>query len=91
MVRVGDVRTGEVVATATGEGSATRTRRALGAIGLHRAGGVAGGSNESSSPMDYRDALLDEAIARSVQAAAAGLVNAAPRFTRGRAAAAADR
>ncbi len=85
MVRIVDVRTGEVVATATGQGNSTRTKRALGGVGLVRGGGAAGGSNGPSSPMDFRDAQLDEAITRSVQATAAGLVNAAPRLTHVRA------
>ena len=86
MVRMVDVGTGEVVTTATGLGSSLRTKLALGGLGLHRAGGAGGLSSGASSLMDFRDALLDEAIVRSVQAAAAGLVNAAPRIGRLRAA-----
>ena len=79
--RIVDVRTGEVVATATGQGSATRTKLALGGLGLVRAGGAGGLSNGSLSPTEFRDAQLDEAIQRSVAAAADGLVRAAPRLT----------
>jgi curli biogenesis system outer membrane secretion channel CsgG len=79
--RIVDVRTGEVVATATGQGSAIRTKLALGGLGLVRAGGAGGLSNGSLSPTEFRDAQLDEAIQRSVAAAADGLVHAAPRLT----------
>jgi len=79
--RIVDVRTGEVVATATGQGHASRTNLALGGGGLLRGGGLGGMSNGSMSPTEFRDAQLDEAIQRSVAAAAEGLVHAAPRLT----------
>jgi curli biogenesis system outer membrane secretion channel CsgG len=78
MVSMVDVRTGEVVATATGEGNGTRRSIRLGAVGLLRAagGGVSSGSSSS------RDAQLDEAVHQAVAAAAQGLVNLAPRVER---------
>ena len=79
-VRVVDVRSGEVVATATGEGKATRSKFALGGLGLVRAGGAGGLSSGAS---DSRDAQLDEAIQRSVAAASEGLAKATFRLARG--------
>jgi curli biogenesis system outer membrane secretion channel CsgG len=81
-VRAVDVRSGEVVATATGEGKATRSKLALGGLGLARAGGLSSGASDS------RDAQLDEAIQRSVAAASDGLAKATFRFARPKAEAA---
>jgi len=77
-VSVVDVRSGEVVATTTGEGTGTRRKLGAGALGLLRAAGGGGLSSGSSSS---RDAQLDEAIRQAVAAAAQGLVNAAPRVS----------
>jgi curli biogenesis system outer membrane secretion channel CsgG len=79
-VRLVDVRSGEVVATAAGEGKATRSKLAVGGLGLARAGGAAGLSRGAS---DFRDAQLDEAIQRSVAAASEGLARAASRLAHG--------
>jgi len=75
-----DVRSGEVVATATGEGTGTRRKLGAGALGFLRAAGGAGVSSGSSS--SSRDAQLDEAVRQAVAAAAQGLVTAAPRIAR---------
>src|SRR5262245_40785674 len=58
-VRVVDVRTGEVVTTATGQGVASRQK--LGAGGI---GGV-GGAGYGTAPADYRDAVVAEAAAEA--------------------------
>jgi curli production assembly/transport component CsgG len=77
-VRVVNVRTGEVVSTALGDGTGARRNIALGALGLLRVPGFAAVSNGSASS---RDAQLDEAIRQAVSAAADGLIRAAPRLT----------
>jgi curli biogenesis system outer membrane secretion channel CsgG len=77
LVRVVDVRTGEVVTTATGIGDGRRTRVTAGAL-VSMLPGVGGFSSGSSNA---RDAQLAEATRQAVDAAAVGLVNAAPRLT----------
>jgi len=74
-VRIVEVRTGLVVASALGQGSASRSNLALGGLGLFRRAGAAWYSAGSSGA---RDSLLAEAIQRSVAEAADGLVKAAP-------------
>jgi curli biogenesis system outer membrane secretion channel CsgG len=74
-VRIVEVRTGHVVASALGQGSSSRSNLALGGLGLFRRVGALGYSAGSSGS---RDALLAEAIQRSVADAADGLVKAAP-------------
>ena len=76
-VRLVDTRSGEVVTTATGMGTAIRTNVGLGAAGLLRAGGAGGFSNGSS---DFRDAQLDEAIRRSIELASVELISAGRRL-----------
>jgi len=73
MTRLVDVRTGEVVATAVGQGTSSRTERGLGGIGGARGPGIAGFGSSSSGA---RDALLDEALQRSVAVASAALLHA---------------
>jgi curli biogenesis system outer membrane secretion channel CsgG len=77
-VRIVEVRTGLVVASALGQGTSSRSNLALGGLGLFR-GGAAGYSAGSSGA---RDALLAKAIQRSVAEAAEGLLKAAPVLTR---------
>jgi curli biogenesis system outer membrane secretion channel CsgG len=76
VVRVVDVRTGEVVTTATGIGDGKRSRVSGGALVavLPVLGGVSRGSSNA------RDAQLAEATRQAVDTASAGLVNAAPRL-----------
>jgi curli biogenesis system outer membrane secretion channel CsgG len=76
MVRVVDVRTGEVVTTATGIGDGKRSRVAAGALAA--ALPIVGGFSRGSS--NARDAQLAEAARQAVDTASAGLVNAAPRL-----------
>ena len=79
LITVVDVRSGEVVATSTGQGAGRRRKIGLGALRLLRAaggGGIASGSSSS------RDAQLDEAMQQAVTAAAKGLVNASSRIAR---------
>ena len=77
LVTIVDVRSGEVVATTTGQGGGRRRKIGLGALGFLRAAGGAGIASGSSSS---RDAQLDEAMQQAVASAAKGLVNAAPRL-----------
>jgi len=77
VARVVDAKSGEVVASATGDGIAARTNRTAGGFGLMRAVGGGGYLTQSS---DARDAQLAEAIERSIASLANGLVNAAARL-----------
>jgi curli biogenesis system outer membrane secretion channel CsgG len=77
MVRVIDVRTGEVVTTATGIGDGRRSRVTAGALAA--ALPIVGGFSQGSS--NARDAQLAEATRQAVDAAAMGVVNAATRLT----------
>jgi curli biogenesis system outer membrane secretion channel CsgG len=79
LVRVVDVRTGEVVTTATGIGDGRRSRVTAGAL-VSMLPAVGGFSNGSSNA---RDAQLAEATRQAVDAAAAGLVSAASRLSAG--------
>jgi curli biogenesis system outer membrane secretion channel CsgG len=74
LVRVVDVRTGEVVTTATGIGDGKRSRVAAGALAAVLP--IAGGFSKGSS--NARDAQLAEATRQAVDAAAGALVGAAP-------------
>jgi curli biogenesis system outer membrane secretion channel CsgG len=76
LVRVVDVRTGEVVTTAIGTGDGRRSHVAAGAL-LAVWPGVGGFARESSNA---RDAQLAEATRQAVDAASAGLVSAAARL-----------
>jgi hypothetical protein len=77
-VRIVEVRTGRVVASAVGQGSSSRSNLVIGGLGLFRRGGAGGYSAGSSGA---RDTLLAEAIQRSVAQAAEGLLKAAPVLT----------
>jgi curli biogenesis system outer membrane secretion channel CsgG len=79
VVRVVDVRSGEVVATATGIGDGRRSRVTAGALAA--ALPIVGGFSRGSS--NARDAQLAEATRQAVDAAATGLVSAAARLTVG--------
>jgi curli biogenesis system outer membrane secretion channel CsgG len=79
MVRVVDVRTGEVVTTATGIGDGRRSRVSAGALAAVVP--VVGGFSKGSS--NARDAQLAEATRQAVYAAAGGLVGAAARLSAG--------
>jgi curli biogenesis system outer membrane secretion channel CsgG len=81
LVRVVDVRSGEVIATTSGQGNGSRKNVGVGALGL--IGGPVG-AIVSTAVSQARDAQLDEAVQQAVVAASAALVNAAPRLIRGR-------
>ncbi len=81
LVRIVDVRTGEVVATTIGQGSGSRKKVAVGVLGL--LGGPVG-ALASTGVSQARDAQLDEAVQQAVASASVGLVNAAPRLIRAR-------
>ena len=76
VVRVVDVRTGELVTTATGIGDGRRSRVTAGVLAavLPGVGGFTRGSTNA------RDAQLAEAMRQAVDAASSGLVIAAPRL-----------
>lgn len=76
LVRVVDVRSGEVVTTATGVGIGKRTGLSIGGLAarLPVIGGLSSGASDS------RDAQLHEATQQAVDAASAALVKAAPRM-----------
>jgi curli biogenesis system outer membrane secretion channel CsgG len=80
VVRVVDVRTGEVVTTATGVGDGRRSRVSAGALValLPIVGGFTHGSSNA------RDAQLAEATRQAVDAASTALVHAAPRLASAR-------
>jgi curli biogenesis system outer membrane secretion channel CsgG len=80
VVRVVDVRTGEVVTTATGIGDGRRSRVTAGALAAVLP--VVGGFSRGSS--NARDAQLAEATRQAIDAAATGLVRAAPRLNASR-------
>jgi curli biogenesis system outer membrane secretion channel CsgG len=83
LVRVTNVATGEVVTSAIGVGVGKRSGISVGGLSAHLplVGGLSSGSSNS------RDAQLDEAARQAVDAASAGLVNAAPRLVAARRAA----
>jgi curli biogenesis system outer membrane secretion channel CsgG len=76
LVRVVDVRSGEVVTTATGIGDGKRSRLTAGGLVsvLPALGGFSSGSSNA------RDAQLAEATRQAVDAASTGLIHAAPRL-----------
>jgi curli biogenesis system outer membrane secretion channel CsgG len=76
LVWVVNVRSGEVVTTATGMGLGKRTGLSVGGLvaRVPLVGGLSSGASNS------RDAQLDEATRQAVDAASAGLVIAAPRL-----------
>jgi curli biogenesis system outer membrane secretion channel CsgG len=73
--RMVDVRTGEIVATASGDGVSTRRGLSIGGGGLVKGLPIAaiGSSARSALP---RDAMLNEALIRAVHWAAKGLTTA---------------
>jgi curli biogenesis system outer membrane secretion channel CsgG len=77
LVRIIDVRNGEIVTTASSHGTSDRKQVRVGALGLFVHGG---GGIYSRESLDSRDAQLDEAIRAAVAMAAQGVINAAPRL-----------
>jgi curli biogenesis system outer membrane secretion channel CsgG len=73
--RIVDVRSGEIVATASGDGVGVRRATALGAAGLiHGLPLLAGAANRLPAA---RDAMLDEAVHQAVHTAAIALAQSA--------------
>ena len=70
LVKLVDVRSGEILTTATGFGSASRSSISAGGLGLLKFGGIGGYSAGSER---YADAQLGEAMERSIDAASRGL------------------
>lgn len=73
--RIVDVRTGEIVATATGDGVSTRRGLALGGGGVIKGlpiGAIAGVARSASA----RDAMLNDAVKKAVHVAAQALAAA---------------
>jgi curli biogenesis system outer membrane secretion channel CsgG len=79
MIRVVDVRSGEVVTTAMSHSKAGRKQYGVGGLGPVRAGGAGLVSNKSTG---FRDSLLAESAEAAVVNASQAIVNAAPRLTR---------
>ena len=79
-VRVIDVRTGQIVAGATPEGTASHKKLSLAAFGVFGGGGGGDGPNGAVA---MRDALVNSALQQAVVGAGRALVSAAPRLTRG--------
>ena len=79
VARVVDVRSGEVVVSTTGQGTASRKNVSAGGLAFGRLAGALAVANVA---LQARDALLDEAVERCIANAAHGLVVAAPRLTR---------
>jgi curli biogenesis system outer membrane secretion channel CsgG len=80
VVRVVDVRTGEVVTTTTAEGRGKRKGTALGLLSVVHGLPIGGGGSSHFSPSS-RDAMLDEAVRDAVRGAAAALVSSSLRLT----------
>lgn len=75
-IKLVNARTGEVVATAIGDGMARRTSGKFGLLGLAVPFGAGGGRSSQA-----RDKMLDEALRQAVHLAARDLVTFAPRLT----------
>jgi curli biogenesis system outer membrane secretion channel CsgG len=79
-IRVIDVHTGEVVATATAESGASESHASGGGVAVIGHVPIVGGKGSSASGV--LDGLLDKAVQQAVTAAAEKLVAAAPRLAR---------
>jgi curli biogenesis system outer membrane secretion channel CsgG len=77
-VRMIDSSTGEIMASAKGDGVSQRSGLALGGGGFGGGGGGAGGFSMSSS--DYRDTILGEATEAAVKMVVEKLVAAKSRL-----------
>jgi curli biogenesis system outer membrane secretion channel CsgG len=76
-VRVVNVRTGEVITTAVGQGSASRKKMGLGGLG---GGSRLGGGGYGTAASDFRDAVVAEAATEAIAMAAQQLLAAAPKL-----------
>lgn len=79
MIRVIDVQTGEVVATATSEGTASGSSSSGGGVGLVGKVPIVGAKRSSATGI--KDGLLDAAVHQAVAAVAEQLAAAAPQFS----------
>jgi curli biogenesis system outer membrane secretion channel CsgG len=79
-IRMIDVRTGEVVASATTESGAVHETHAGGGVVLVGHVPLVGGGGSSAS--GFQDRLLDQAVQAAISEAAADLLQAASRLTR---------
>lgn len=79
-VRIVDVRTGELVTTATAQGEASRSQGSGGLLTV--AGRRFGAGGFSTSVTESREALMDEALQDAIGAIAETLVRAAAKLTR---------
>lgn len=77
-VRMIDVQTGEIVATAVGQGTASRTNRSAMAAGIVHGAPLAGGL--SSASHGANDAMLGEAVQVALDELGAALAQAAVRM-----------
>lgn len=77
-LRVIDVRTGEVVATATAESGAAQQSSSGGGVGVIGHVPIVGGKGSSTS--GFEDRLLDTAVQQAITAAADKILAAAPRL-----------
>jgi curli biogenesis system outer membrane secretion channel CsgG len=77
-VRMIDVQTGEIVATAVGQGTASRTNRSAMALGIVHGAPLAGGL--SSASHGANDAMLGEAVQDALDELADALARAAARL-----------
>lgn len=74
-VRVVDVRTGEIVSTASGQGTGTRKSGGLALLGVLRALPLPLAAAGTHTVINAREAMLDEALTRAVHDAAAALTS----------------
>jgi curli biogenesis system outer membrane secretion channel CsgG len=77
-IRVIDVKTGEIAATATGQGTSSRTNLSLG--GLSAITKVVGAGGYSSTTTGSHAAQLDEALQQAITAVGQEIIMAAPRL-----------
>ena len=81
--RIVDVQTGEIVATASGDGLGTRKGTSVGGVGIVKGlpvGALIGAARAASA----RDAMLDEAVRQAVRSAALALSVSSPRLAASR-------
>ena len=76
--RIIDTSTGEIMASAKGEGTSSRSGMILGGAGGGGGGGIGGGVEMGSS--DYRESILGEATELAVQQVVAKLIAAKSRL-----------
>jgi curli biogenesis system outer membrane secretion channel CsgG len=79
--RVVDVRTGEIVTTGGGQGTAARKSGSVALLGLLRALPLPLAAAGAHTVMNARDSMLDEALKRAVHDAAAGIAASSQRLT----------